>query len=248
MKQLIKYQIYTAWYTMFIAFLVYFLIFILGVSMFLFSDGNSTGTNNGTEMTAIIICFILYVSNYGENMRFAIQNGRTRKAIFLSTLTSIAMTSVVLSIFSQVFNVVATFVYRNVSNGNYIYQSITKMLYNTESSTFSSFLSGFVYTTAILLVAGAAGMFLASGFARAGKLGRVAIAAGVPIFCFAILPIIIGFLSIKAPFFLYWIAQVLFVILGFESGNPYIGSFTFLIAALLLAFLSFLINRKLEIK
>lgn len=248
MKQLIKYQIYTAWFTLFIAFLVYLAIFIFGISMFWVSDGNSTGTNNGAEMTAFIICFVLYVSNYGENMRFAIQNGRTRKDILISTIISIALSSILLSIFSQLFNVVETFVYRNVSNGDYTYQSITQMLYNTGNSTFSSFLSGFVYATAVLLVCGAAGMFLASAFARAGKIGRVAIAAGVPVFCFVIMPIMIGFIAVKAPGFLYWIARVLFVILGFKSGNPYIGSLTFLIVALLLAFLSFLINRKLEIK
>jgi len=245
MKKLLKYQLSTSWVTLLVFAVVYLGIMAFAGISVSFSEGNSTSQMNGTEMAVGILCFVIFVSNYGDNMRFAIQNGRSRRSIYTAALASAGLGSIMLSLYAQIIIFVSSLL---LGSERISYTSMTELIYDSNHSVIGHFFKNFIFTTALLLVIAMFALVLAAAFARAGKYGRVAIAAGVPIALFIGFPTLSGIAVIKAPAFSEMCIRLLAKVMGVESGNPYIGSLTMIIAAAVMALIIYFINRRAEIK
>jgi len=245
MKKLLNYQLSTVWPSFLAIIACYTVLFILGGFTLVVSNGSSEMQVNGMETTAVIVCFSVFVAGYGENMRFAIQSGSTRIKIFQVSLINLIICSACLSVIAQIAILINGII--SGQEGN-IFLSLTSMLYQTDQGLTVAICESFVFIFAVLMAAGMAGIFLAAAFAGLGKYGRVLLAAGVPFFGFVLFPVIITVLLVKAPIFMQKVFELLTKIMGFESGNPYIGSLAVMIVAAVFGILAYLINRKMEIK
>jgi len=245
MKKLLKYQLSTSWVSLAVFAVVYLGIMAFAGISVSFSGGDSYSQMNGTEMAVGILCFVIFVSNYGDNMRLAIQNGRSRKSIYTAALASAGLGSMMLSLYAQIIIFASSLLF---GSERISYISMTEVIYDTNRSMVGHFIENYIFTTALLLVTAMFALVLAAAFARAGKYGRVAIAAGVPIALFVGFPILSGIVVSKAPALSEMYIRLLAKVTGVESGNPYIGSLTMIIAAAVMALITYFINRRAELK
>lgn len=241
MKKLLNYQLSTIYPSVLITMGIYVVLHLLSMFTLVISDGMTEIHVTGISMISIIFIFVLFVSVYGENLRFAIQNGRTRKVHFITTIITMIVTAAILSLVGQV---VLT-MFRSVFKGERIIaESVMSFMYGLDGGIFTNFALDF----SLLIAAAAFGMFLAVWFARSGKYVRVMIAAGVPVFCFVIFPIVVGFVAVHVPNRVRAVTSFLTNIFGLESGQSYRGCLSFLVIGLLFCILAYFMNRKMDIK
>jgi len=245
MRKLLNYQLSTFWPPCLVIIACYIVFAALNNCILIISNGSSETQVSGIDTTSAIVCFVFFVVTYGENLRFAIQNGCTRTKIFQISLLNLVICSACLSVIGQI----SILINGAISGQEGInFRSLTSILYQTNHKLPAAIGEEFFFSFAVLLLAGMAGILLAAAFAGLGKYGRVLLAAGVPIFCFVLFPVIIVVLSVNAPVFMQKVFELLSKIMGFESGNPYIGSLAVMIVAAVFGILAYLINRKMEIK
>jgi len=223
----------------------YFFVIVLGGFIFFVSAGSSNGQSSGLEMMAFIMAFVVFVSGYGENARFAMQNGSTRKAVFQATMLNLVINCAGLSLVTQIGTLINGVVSQS---GGTLFAGLSTLVYGVDQGLTAAIFTNFVFTFAVMAASGIFGIFLAVIFARLGKNGRVILAICVPVFIFVVLPIIISYLAMNAPDFMLGVAEFLHTVLGLKSGNPFIGSLSFMIGAAIVGILAYLVNRKMEIK
>ncbi|MFV0363038.1 MAG: hypothetical protein ACK5LL_08115 [Suipraeoptans sp.] len=244
MKKILKYQINNHKMTILIFTIVSIFLYSFSNFTFVF-NGNSTVSFNGIEMMGLIICFILFVGDYGETFRFSIQNGVTRKNTYFSSILLALILSFLFSLISLIINIIFSLI---LGLSDVLYLSMTTLIFGTNVSVFIGMLQSFVYTFTMILVGSMFGILLATMFARAGRIGRVLIAAGVPITLFVGFPVIGSNLYNIAPTFVNRISDFVLYIMGYQTNNPFLGSFTMIICAAILGIIAFFINRKIEVK
>jgi len=223
----------------------YFFVIAFGGFMVFVSTNSSDGQISGLEMMAFILAFVVFVSGYGENARFAMQNGSTRKAVFQAAMLNLVINCAGLSLVTQIGTLINGVVSHS---GGTLFAGLSTAVYGVDQGLTAAIFTNFVFTFAVMAASGMFGIFLAAIFARLGKNGRVILAICVPVFIFVMLPIITGYLFMKVPDFMMAVADFLYTVLGLKSGNPYIGSLTFIIGAAIVGVLAYLVNRKMEIK
>ena len=87
------------------------------------------------------------------------------------------------------------------------------------------------------------GYFVTILFYKASKIGKVVIAAGLPVLFFFILPLSYGFI----PEFWNTVLDFIFRITGMASGNPFYGIITISVIAAILGIISYPLAKRVEI-
>ncbi|MCP1103097.1 hypothetical protein M2454_002666 [Aequitasia blattaphilus] len=242
MSQLIKYQLLQLKNSFIIFALILFGLLIFGgITLYIFADSNGASSVNGTEFSMVIFIFVIFVCCFGENFRFFIQNGKSRKEIFTSVIFTEIITSFGMTIFILIFNFISNVVF---NRSIIAYSSLIEQMYGENLFGFMKYIVQFIFIFATLLVSGSFGFLIATWFNRAGKIGRILIAAGVPTFLFVLFPTLLGIF----PSLRLLIGNFLLYSLGLKSNNPLIASLTFVITFIIFSIISFFIVQRTEAK
>lgn len=220
------------------------LIFNFCLAAVIINDGNMAGTSvNGTEMPTTIFIFVLGICSFREPFYMLVQNGISRKTTFLSQSLVLLTLSGAMAIVSTITNMVIRLVFSsgfNISFFQMLYQMGSK-IYNT-----STFAMEMLFTFFIMFAFAMLGMLLAAAFYRSGKLGRILVAAGIPITLFMILPVVdvALFNGEMMKKIILFIADIM----GLTSKQPILGFITMTAVGLICSALTFLLVRKAPVK
>lgn len=222
--------------------IIFFLLLasFLTTEVFLHISANGT-TINGIEISSMIFIFVCGLNSFKEPFRMFLQNGLSRKTLFLSYICSLLPVSGVMAIIDTSIGAIG----RSLGS----YQSAFHEFYRQyfpavgPGQVFVGFaLSLMLYTTSAL-----AGYFIASLYYRMNKGLKLLVSIGVPVLLIIVLPIVdMGYANGVIS---RGLGEILLLASGVKAGyNPLYPLGSCIILSSVLAGLTYLLQRRAVIK
>lgn len=196
---------------------------------------------NGIEFSSMIFIFVGGLNSFKETFRMFLQNGRSRRTLFLSYLYSLLPVTGIMALVDTSLGTVGS------SLGNYRSIFEPYFLHLSSSSSLVTFLAGlglclFFYTTCALM-----GYFITTLYYRMGKGLKLLVSIGVPTLVIIVLPMVDIGLAHGA--ISRGIGQLFLLASGIKAGyNPFYPLASCLIVGSILAGLTYLLQRRAVIK
>ena len=130
----------------------------------------------------VVFLFISGLCGFKENFMFALQSGVSRKTLFLSRLIAFAALAAFMMIADYILGSVLGLVLAAVSG-----MSMSVVFNSSIASLFLAMCYSFVMLTL--------GYCISILFFRLNKTGKILVGAGVPVFCFILLPMFDGYVT-----------------------------------------------------
>lgn len=168
---------------------IYAVIFLSGI---VFRYNEVSGLNsrfNGMESVTMIFIFIVGLCSFKETFGMLIQNGISRKNMFLGSI----LTAVLVSGFMALADNVLAAIGRGIFSipGTLEFHTVFEQLYPAvEAGTMIQFLNNFLLCFTLDLSFIALGYCITILYYRLDKAGKVAVSVGVPVFLFMVIPFI----------------------------------------------------------
>lgn len=219
-----------------IIYTIFFITIILTKSM------NLDGTISSMDMATMVFLLVIGLNSFKTPFRLFLQNGVSRKTMFLSFLSFAcclcAFMMVVDQINYHIFGRFSAYVHLFSALYSQRYEAGFELQQTLEGMLWSLF--GYLFF--ILL-----GFFITVLYYRCNKWQKLAVSIGVPGTLFIVLPLIdTNFFhgQISANILRFFIFA-----LGLENGgNPFIGAASFAVGAVLFGGLAFLLMRRATVK
>lgn len=172
---------------------IYYFVIILIIVFFSVLDkmwGNDgDGAYNGFETSTAIFLFICGLNSFKGTFLMMIQNGVSRKSMFIGGTITILTTSMVMAVLDRFISSFANFI--SLAFDSLLYTGLFDMLYSYRLETHSSFiyqLELFLVTWMVYIVATAVGYFITILYYRMNKALKIFISIGIPVSVLFILP------------------------------------------------------------
>ena len=226
---------------------IYYLVILLVCLFFgtlTIIDSNSTfKTGGGLEGSTIIFLFILGLNSFKESFFMMLQNGTTRKSMFIGRLATIVGTGIVMALIDRFLVNIGGLLY-NISDRFYII-GLHEMIFDTRAESLHIVifnLEAILITMSVYITAMLGGYFITTAYYRMNKMLKIAVSISVPTSIFILLPILDsavfkGKLSVS-------IGRFISYILGIRTGNPYILLLTCVVLMAVSVGLTWLLIRK----
>lgn len=201
-------------------YMIIVLIIVLFVIAVELGDDSSIKSLGGIEMSTLIFLFVLGLNSFRENFLMMLQNGVSRKTMFMSTIVTILSTSVIMGVIDRVFLIVGG-LYSNMYE-NVIVTGMYDMLYEKRVASMNAIsfnLEGILITIAMYVSAMSVGFFITTAYYRMNKVLKVVVSVGVPATVFVFLPVLDG--AVFGGRISRVVIKMLDFIFGGRSGNPY---------------------------
>lgn len=241
-KAAYRYQLSEFKKSVMIYYLVVALIIIFFGTMVSFNDSqfNSTG---GIEMSSAIFLFVLGLNSFKETFLMLLQNGVSRKTLFLGKLVSAAILCTGMMAIDRILVAIIT----GLTNGNNTFRVMG--LYEEfflertkELSPLIKTLEGLLFTICCYIVAFSIGYLITTAYYRMNKAAKIAVSVGLPVTLFFILPVVDS--TITNGKISKFIAFMFGTVLGLRKDQPYNFIAASLVAAVLFLAISWLLIRK----
>ena len=192
------------------------------------STTNESIQMSGFEMAPAVFLFICGLSAFKENFLFALQNGISRKTLFINRLYVAVTLAVGMAFFSLLLLVLGKTIESPASG--IAYSSLLSMIYqSTGDASFSGlfeYLNSFLFLTVLFIAAQALGYLITVALYRMNKKQKISYIVGFYIVVFVVLPIVDMFISGQISTILL---KFLDLSMGITAHNPVIGMFSLLI-------------------
>ncbi len=244
MKKVIKFQLIDIFKVLLIYYLIMIVILAISNMQLSMTINGKSIMNNGTGLSAGILCFVAGLCIFKEQLCFFIQNGVPRKTFFKGTLMTIAIVCAVIAIIETIISVIFTFIIPHKQN--YKFTSLIDFAYPgyfRETQIMPMILVSVLFTTLLAILLFITGYLIAAIFYRSGKFMKVAIAVGLPVIILFVLPIS----GLYFPNVWKKIYYLLEIISGVRDKNPLIAVFTFCISIAIISFASYKVVKKAEV-
>lgn len=245
-KSTIKYQLHEYKTTCIVYYAIMIAIIAVSGGMVIFGS-NGMLQMNGLESSSIIVVFVIGLCSFTDSFHLLLQNNISRKTIFLGRIATIAISAVGISILNKICNSLYSLLAQQAEG--LVFGSVIEMSYRKfmNKLTFLPALgTELLFNVALVLAFTMVGYFIAISFYRANKVGRIAIAAGLPVFFFGVLPIAMAMLANSDV--IEKIVQLFLIAIGATTGNPFYCIFSLFIVFVVFGALSFLQIRKMQIR
>lgn len=187
-----RYQLSTHKVTIIVYYSVFVGAFLLMDLSVTFLNGDVHSTMNGLSASTFIVAFVMGLCSFKENFAMALQNGVSRRSLFLSRLCTTAAFCAILAVLDEA---VTLFFYglSLLPNVNLVVKSILETAYGpvfvgTHPALIA--LCSILYSFFLLLTASGLGYFITVLFYRLNKPGKIAVGVGVPVFPMVIIPLL----------------------------------------------------------
>lgn len=142
--------------------------------------GEHTVIMSGLTFASGIFIFIVGLNSFTESFRFALQNGVSRRTLFLTRLATAGATALFMGLVDQLFHSLVSLAGQNLSSG-WMSLSLFQQLYpQAWGNPVQGFFLSVVFGFCLLLFMANAGYAVVMLFYRLNKLGKVLVGAGVP--------------------------------------------------------------------
>ena len=229
------------------AVIIYYIIIIAVYAAMFISVAISKATGGSTNGHGIPTAIFMFCAcAFRENFFMLMQNGVSRKSVFigrlLNSLTLAAGLAVLDTVLGAVFNAIS-----NSFDERFLFQTIFDMLYfNLDITGFLRLMLNLLMFFMMFLGFSTLGYLMSTAFNRLNKTGKTIFAAGLPVTLFVILPVIDGMVfngEIIVKFL-----NFLLDILGVNTQQPLYAVATFTIVAVVCSTLSWLLIRKARVE
>lgn len=243
MKTAIRYQIWEAKKSLLIYYGVIYAIFVVSIIAITSLGPEMGGTIGGFETASMIFLFIAGLNSFKETFRLFLQNGLSRKTLFISFIFSIIPIAVFMSAIDSINAVLAKLFYSYES----AYIQFYAQRYGDWANGFVKFFEGLLWNFFAYAMFGMIGFFITTLYYRMNKGLKLLVSIGTPVFFFVILPLIdsnftngVIFKGILDFFAFAW---------GYKNGfNPYYSMVTCTSIFAVFGGLSYLLIRKAVVK
>ena len=220
------------------------LLFIATIS---WSNDSNTMQIGGMEMASMIFTFIAGLTAFKENFHMLTQNSVSRKGTFTATMLGFVTSSAMLSVISILVLLIAKLMSHFQSN--IISESFFERIYIGHVAGMNDivvFLESLLLYFVMLLMIVSIGYLIGVIFYRLNKIGKVALAVGIPVFFTVILPVVDvlifdGQITIG-------IIRFMDIIFGISAQNPYLAVVSCVVIFLITGLLSWFTMRKAPMK
>lgn len=247
MKASIKYRLRDYRQILLTLYLCIYLLFLFSICLKSFNVNNNVSFGSMEPITAVTV-FVVGLTSFKEYFKFFSVNGISRKTMFFSTTSSLAVLSAAFSlidtincvIFSKVtsYYPIFTLLYRE----RYHIDSISKNVIFTPQILLEHFIwFAFLYFFLSLM-----GLFITTAYYRMNKALKIIVSVAVPLLLINGMNFVDVMIGGSISNF---ISSAMLTMFGLSNGsNPYIGMLSmFLLTAIFAAF-SFLLARKADVK
>jgi len=228
------------------------ILMLLGFSLFTMKIGTSSGVTEsqftGVGSATALFLFISGLNSFKENFGMMLQNGVSRKSLFLGRAYVIATLSFVMAVLDNILLLItksiAGFLNRDVDC-----LSQFESVFLEKSQGMNSVLLGmesFLYDLFIYVFAFTLGYLVTLMFYRLNKQGKILVGAGVPIFFIVIFPIL-DYILFKSRITLF-IYKAYGFLMGTRTQQPFIAFITFCVFSAVFMGISWLLMRKAVVK
>ena len=174
---------------------VYYLVILLVITFLTLLDtiwgGNGDGTYNGFESSSIIFLFICGLNSFKTTFLMMLQNGTSRKSMFIGNITSILTVSFAMSVLDRILSLFANIIGNAI--GGLSYSGLFDLLYSHRLENLNSFvfqleiilLTWMVYTAVTI-----GGYFITILYYRMNTALKVIVSVGVPASILFIIPLL----------------------------------------------------------
>ncbi|WP_303871727.1 hypothetical protein [Acetobacterium wieringae] len=208
---------------------------------------NQSGQIAGLDIAPAVFLFVCGLNAFKENFLFALQNGISRKSLFVNRLFVTVTLAVMMTLFSLLLLTLGKLIESPASG--IAYSSLLSMIYqSTGAAPFSipfEYLISFLFLTVLFIAAQALGYLITVAFYRMDKKQKISYIVGFYIIVFVVLPLIDMFISGQISTFLL---KFLDMVMGISAHNPFIGVFSLLIFSIIATGLTWILIRKIGIK
>lgn len=241
MKKLLKYQMSELKYMFIVYYTIITILLVFSTIQFSILTNESNSSMSGISFTSVVTCFILGLCIFSEYFLMAVQNGISRKTFFKGSLLCIVVSSGIFSIGDLLLVSIEQLIKGNADINLNI--QIFYPGYEKGNGGVQFFFTALFFSLLLQIMMLLAGYLIAVLFYRAGKKVKVLIAAGLPIFSFIGLPLILGMFPSLADSLLTLIDQML----GLSSQNPLYALLTFTAVSAALSGLIYTSVRRIHI-
>ena len=243
MKASLKYQLIDYKKPVMIFYFVIFcVISLFYVGAVITIKGNSSDYTKigGLEMTTVIFLFVAGLNSFKDTFRMLLQNGVSRKTVFVGNIVTAAIVSFGMAIIDYIILLVGKQI--SLGNDRLFIEGMFEQLYparvGVDSMLIESLLLNFfLYTSAIAI-----GYFITILYYRMSKAAKTIVSIGVPVGVFFLMPIIDS--TITNGKIMYTIREILDFSFGITKSSPIHAVVTLFLTFILFSALSWLFMRK----
>jgi hypothetical protein len=231
-KSVYKYNIMTCAKPMGIYYFMVLMIITFFVVIALFSSGSTHVS--GVEFATVIFLLVMALADFRENFEALNQYGMSRKTIYKGKVLAYSSLALAAAIIDRIIVIAASKITSSLEN--FIFGSFFTTMYESffdKLNFWSENLLALLLSFSAYLALMSFGTFLSAVFYRSNRIGRIAIAAGVPIFIFVALPIIAAYV------FTTNLANLITKFIDFTLSTPLRTSATCLLGAIILGVISY---------
>ena len=249
LKQTFKYNFFESFKPFLIACGLLTLLEILPLFFMAFEEPGTVMSSGGFDFSILIIAFVMAISAVNEGVPMMLQNGISRRTLYVSKISWTVVFSVLYTVAFMVINLITLSLFTLLGYGDsYIIETVFTQLYcpNNSALSFENLhicVSLFFVATLFFV---ALGTFIGLVSNRLGKYSKIAIFAGIPATFFVVLPIIdVTFCNEQLMYNIFTFLGKAFGIFSCQFLN---GVGCFAIMFVVFAVASYFVMRKMSLK
>lgn len=227
-----------------IFYLVVLILYLAFIAVSLFAPG---GSISGMDMSSLIFLFVFGITSFKENFYMLLQNGVSRKNMFLGTVLSL----LVISVFVAVTDTVIAQVLGLIPGDKFTLSSLFQQIYGrtqySNSSAFAVCIHEIAWQSMMKFAFASIGLFIGCAYYKMSGLQKTLVSCGVPCFFLLGLPLIdlvLPSLDLYAK-----IKEAFLFFFGFSDGvSSYQCVLCCLILSIVVSGITFLMLRKTSVK
>lgn len=202
----------------------------------------------GMELASVIFLFVCGLNSFKEFFRMFMQNGISRRTIFISRLITILAVCTGMAVIDKGILLLGKLI-ASIST-RISYTGLFEMIYAVRADRISSLhmhIDGFFFNLCLYLAVMTIGYFITIAFYRMNRIAKITVAIGVPMVLLNGLPILDAALLHGAV--MRALVNAVTFAFGFQNGaNPYFGMISLLLIAAVFCCLSWMMVRRAVVK
>lgn len=204
--------------------LIYYLVVVSVVTFFLITisvgDSSNFTSTGGIESATSIFLFVAGLNSFKESFLMLMQNGISRKTMFISRVISVGILSVIMACTDRILIFLMGLV--NTGNGRFEISGLYEHFFAEHAAgrnVLQRGVEGILLAIVLYLASVAFGYFITAAYYRMSKALKIAVSVGVPVGIFLVLPVIDA--TVAGGRIGRFIAKALRFIFCFGEADPY---------------------------
>ena len=148
------------------------------------------GSISGMDMASLIFLFVFGITSFKENFYMLLQNGVSRKNMFLGTVLSIFVISILVAVIDTALALILELAPTENFTLSSLFQQLYGMTQYSNSSTFAVCLHEIAWNSMMKFAFASIGLFIGCAYYKMSGLMKTLVSCGVPCFFLLVLPLI----------------------------------------------------------